>query len=67
MTLKEAQKIAREHGFVLKKTSAGDYRINRKGDPESHAVYEGSINDALDSGEAMEANITSGIREYWVM
>lgn len=67
MTLKAAQKIAREHGFTLRKTSAGDYRINRKGDPESHAVYEASIEDALDSGEAMEANISKGIRKYWVM
>jgi len=65
MTLKDAQKLAREHGFVLTKTSNNEYRIKRKGDPEVRAVYEATINDALDTGQVMEANIEKGIKSYW--
>jgi len=49
MTLKEAQKHARQLGFTIGKTSAGDYRLNVKGGTEEQAVYESTINDAVDT------------------
>jgi hypothetical protein len=49
MTLKMAQKIAHKLGFTIRKTNAGDYRLNTKGGPEKYAVYEANVNDAFDT------------------
>jgi hypothetical protein len=65
ITLKEAQKVARDHGFVLKKAGSNEYRINYKGAPESCAAYEATIEDALDTGEMMESYRNKGIRYIW--
>lgn len=47
ITLKEAQKVARDHGMSIRKTSAGDYRISFKGEKEATVSYEDTIEDAL--------------------
>jgi hypothetical protein len=57
MTLKMAQKIAREEfGISIRKTLAGDYMVNFKGDPEEYAVYEDTIIDALSIAKIMYRN-----------
>ena len=53
MSLKEAQKIAREHGMSIRKTPYKEYRVNFKDKTEAHAVYEASVKDALDTAKAM--------------
>jgi len=53
MTLKYAQAEARKHGMSIRKTQAGDYRIGFKGGPESQAVYEATVQDALDTAKYM--------------
>jgi hypothetical protein len=53
MTLKHAQQIARRCGISIRKTSAGDYRINFRGDPEKYAVYENTVQDAYDTSMYM--------------
>lgn len=49
MTLKAAQKMARELGMSIRKTAYGDYRINTIRGPESHATYEDRLGDAVDT------------------
>lgn len=53
MTLTKAKGILKLNGMTLRKTSAGDYRVNFKGDPEVNAVYEATINDAVDTARQM--------------
>jgi hypothetical protein len=56
MTLKHAQAEARKHGMSIRKTSAGDYRVNFKNGPEVDAVYEATVKDALDTAKYMYIN-----------
>jgi hypothetical protein len=68
MTYKQAQKEARQHGMTIRKTSAGDYRVAFKGADEIQAVYEASLEDALDTAQAMynrEQEWTLGKRSYY--
>jgi len=53
MTLKYAQRIARQNLMTIRKTSAGDYRVAFRGDKDIYAVYEATIQDALDTAKAM--------------
>lgn len=41
--------------MTIRNTGYGDYRVNFKGGPEAHAVYEVTVRDALDTAEAMWA------------
>lgn len=53
VTLKEAQKLVKEYGMTIRKTSAGDYRINFKGGSEAYAVYKSTVKGALDTANHM--------------
>lgn len=66
-TLREAQKQARMHGMTIRRTGAEDYRINFKNGPESHAAYEETVIDALDTARVMYENKRRGVKHYWVV
>ena len=53
VTLREAQRQAREHGMTIRKTSAGDYRVSFKSGSEASACYEATIQDAVDTAKHM--------------
>ena len=56
MTQKQAQAILAAFGMTMRKTNAGDYRVNfRVGGTESSAYYTDCIDDAVDTGKAMAA------------
>lgn len=57
LTLKEAQRIARENGMSIRKTSAGDYRVNFKGGKEATAVYESTVQDAYATAQVMKRHV----------
>mgnify|MGYP001281503713 CR=1 FL=1 len=47
MTIREAQAIARENGYTLRKTECGEYRFNIKGGEEATAYYASDLDDAI--------------------
>ena len=46
MTIREAQAIARENGYTLRKRD-GEYRVNRTGGEEATANYTDCLDDAV--------------------
>ena len=47
MTIREAQAIARENGYTLRKTEYEEYRVNIKGGEEATANYTDCLDDAV--------------------
>ena len=64
ITLKEAQRIARENGMSIRKTSAGDYRVNFIRYPEETAIYEATVKDACDTAQAMHRHREKNSSRY---
>ena len=46
MTIREAQAIARENGYTLRKRD-GEYRVNKTGGEEATAYYTDDLDDAI--------------------
>ena len=78
MTIREAQAIARENGYTLRKTECGEYRFNIKGGEEATAYYASDLDDAIktirfgvpilktaqaETGEEVKPEITLTVRE----
>jgi hypothetical protein len=46
-TIRQAQAIAKEHGYTLRKNVYGEYRVNKAGGEEATAYYTCDLDDAL--------------------
>lgn len=56
LTLKEAQKQAREIGMTIKKNEYDEYVVNFRGGKEATAGYQNDLEDALGTARAMAAH-----------
>lgn len=53
LTIAQAQAEARALGMTLRRTEAGDFRVNFKGAEEAGAYYTDDLADAVATAQAM--------------
>jgi hypothetical protein len=53
MTIKQAKSLLAQWGITLRKTDAGDFRVNVRNGQESTAYYTNDLTDAVNTGKYM--------------
>lgn len=57
MTLAAAKAVVNAHGCKLRRTAAGDYRVNIAGGTEATAYYTDDLADAVETAASMQRAI----------